>query len=131
MMNSATAKGGCRRSEPRARALFEQALSEYRQKKLVGVVEKTEAGVPVEEVADGSHEDLAHNLTHFRMWERCWPWTKADSTWCGAVSLLAHKLYGATADLSYGPVDQDIMWLASSTILGLNMVDPVALFEAG
>ena len=65
------------------------------------------------------------------MQERYWPWATADGAWCGDISLWAYKLYGATADLSFGPVACELVSLASSTFLGLNMVEAVALFETG
>ncbi|MCY4514309.1 MAG: hypothetical protein OXC69_04135 [Candidatus Tectomicrobia bacterium] len=112
-------------------ALAGQALKESRLNELADVLEKIEAGVPVGKVGDWSHEDLALNLTHFSMQERYWPWTTADGAWCGDISLWAFKLYGATADLSFGAAAPDIVSLASSAFLGLNMVEAVALFEAG
>ena len=112
-------------------ALVGQALREARLNELAGVLDKAAAGVPVQKVADWSHQDLVENLTHFSMRERYWPWTTADGAWCGDISLWAYKLYGATAHLSFGPVACELVSLASSTFLGLNMVEAVALLEAG
>ena len=78
-------------------ALVGQALRESRLNELADVLGKTEAGVPVEKVADWSHEELAENLTHFSMQERYWPWTTANGVWCGDIFLWTYKLYGATS----------------------------------
>ena len=64
-------------------AFIGQVLRESRLKELAGVVEKTEAGVPVKKVAEWSYDELAEKLTHFSMVQPFCPWVMADGRWCG------------------------------------------------
>ena len=112
-------------------ALVGQVLRESRLRELAGIVEKTEAGVPVEKVAEWSHEELAEKLTYFSMLHRYCPWVMANGEWCGDLSVWAYKLYGATAELSFGPTAQQNVSLVSSALLGLTVMEGLALFETG
>ena len=112
-------------------ALTGQALRECRLRELAAVVEKAEPGVPVAQVGDWSHEDLADKLTHFSMLRRYGPWVTADGQWCGDLSVWAYRLYGATAELSFGPDARANVLPVSSTFLGLGLMEGLALFEAG
>lgn len=112
-------------------ALVAQALRERRLRELADVVEKAEPGVPVAKVGDWSHADLAANLTHFSMLRRYEPWATADGHWCGDLSVWAYRLYGATAELSFGPETRANVLPVSGTFLGLGVLESVALFEAG
>ena len=100
-------------------------------RELAAVVEKTEPGVPVAKVAEWSHEDLADNLTHFSMLQRYGPWAMADGRWCGDLSVWAYRLYGTTAELSFGTDTRTNVLPVSSTLLGLGVMEGLALFEAG
>ena len=112
-------------------ALVGQALRERRLKELADVVEKAAPGVPVAKVADWSHADLVDNLTHFSMLRRYEPWVTADGHWCGDLSVWAYRLYGATAELSFGPDARANVLPVSGTFLGLGVLESLALFEAG
>ena len=112
-------------------ALLGQMLRESRLMELAGVVEKTPPGLPVEKVADWSYEDLVNRLTHFSTLQRYEPWVTAQGEWCGDLSVWAHRLYGATAELSFGPDARAGVPVVSSTILGLGLMEGQALFEAG
>ena len=112
-------------------ALLGQALREIRLMELANVVEKTPPGVPVEKVADWSYADLVNKLTHFSVLQRYEPWVTAEGHWCGDLSVWAYRLYGATAELSFGPDARAGGPVVSSTFLGLGLMEGVALFEAG
>jgi len=112
-------------------ALVGQALRESRLRELAGVVEKTPPGVPVAKVVAWSHADLVKNLTHFSMLRRYEPWVTADGHWCGDLSVWAYRLYGVTAELSFGPDVWANVLPVSSTFLGLVVMEGLALFEAG
>ena len=112
-------------------ALVGQALRESRLMELAGVVENTRPGLPVEKVADWSYEDLVNRLTHFSTLQRYEPWVTAQGEWCGDLSVWAYRLYGATAELSFGPDSRAGMPVVSSTFLGLGLMEGLALFEAG
>ena len=112
-------------------ALVGQALRESRLMELAGVMEKTRPGLPVEKVADWSYEDLVNRLTHFSTLQRYEPWVTAQGEWCGDLSVWAYRLYGATAELSFGPDVRADMPVVSSTFLGLGLMEGLALFEAG
>ena len=111
-------------------ALLGQALREIRLMELASVVEKAPHGLPVEKVAEWSHEDLVNKLTHFSMLRHYEPWVTAQGDWCGDLSLWAYRLYGATAELSFGPDARGSGPVASSAFLGLGLMEGVALFEA-
>ena len=110
--------------------LIGQGLRESRLKELASVFEKTEVGVPITRLTEWSHEELDTKLTHFSMQEPYSPWVMADGRWCGDISLWACKLYGATADLVFGPVAKQNVSMVSSTLLGLTGMEGLALFEA-
>ena len=112
-------------------AVIGQALRESRLRRLADVLDKTEAGVPVRKVVDWTYPELAANLTRFSMRDPGGPWVAADGAWCGDISLWAYKLYGATANLSFGPAAGRNVPLVSATFLGLTVMEGLALFEAG
>jgi len=107
-----------------------QEIRESRLKELAGMLEKTEAGVPVSKVAEWTYDELAEKLTQFSMQEPYCPWMMADGRWCGDISMWAYKLYGASAELSFGPDAKQNMVVVSSTLLGLTGMEGPALFEA-
>ena len=111
-------------------ALLGQTLREIRLMELAGVVEKTSPGLPVEKVAEWSHEDLVNKLTHFSMLHRYEPRVTVQGDWCGDLSLWAYRLYGATAELSFGADARGSGPVAPSAFLGLGLMEGVALFEA-
>ena len=111
-------------------ALMGQTLREIRLMELAGEVEKAPAGVPVEQVADWSYQDLVEKLTHFSMLQRYEPWVTAQGEWCGDLSVWAYRLYGATAELSFGSDARASGPVAPSAFLGLGLMEGVALFEA-
>ena len=111
-------------------ALLGQALREIRLMELASVVEKTPHGLPVEKVAEWSHQDLVNNLTHFSMLQRYEPFVTAQGEWCGDLSVWAYRLYGATAELSFGSDARASGPVVSSAFLGLGLMEGVALFEA-
>ena len=111
-------------------ALVGERLRESRLKELAAVVEKLEVGVPGEGVADWSFEELAEKLTHFSMVHGFGPWVMADGRWCGDLSVWAYKLYGATAELSFGADQEGCLPVVSSVLLGLGVMEGVALFQA-
>ena len=111
-------------------AMIEQQLRETRLRELAGVLEGTEAGVPFKKVTEWTHNELAEKLTHISMEDPYWPWVMEDGRWCGGIALWACRLYGATADLSFGPIAARNVVLVSSTILGLTGMEGLALFEA-
>ena len=108
-----------------------QALRESRLRRLAPVLEKTEAGLPVRKIMDWTYPELAVNLTRFSMQYPGSPWVTAEGAWCGGISLWAYRLYGATADLSFGDAATQNVSLVSATFLGLTVVEGLALFEAG
>ena len=109
---------------------IEDDLREDRLKELARTVEETEAGVPLREVKDWSHQELAANLTHFSMLSSYTPWTMESGAWCGGPALWAYKLWGGNAHLWFGPEARRNLLVVSSTLLGLGGLEGMALFEA-
>ena len=107
-----------------------QALRESRLRRLA-VLEKTAAGVPVRKVMDWTYPELAANLTRFSIQDPGSPWVTAEGAWCGGISVWANRLYGATADLSFGEATPQNVSLVSATFLGLTVMEGLALFEPG
>ena len=105
-------------------------LRETRLKELTGALEETEAGVPLRKVTEWNHEELAEKLTHSSMQEAYCPWIMAEGRWRGGIALRACKFFGATTDLSFGPITGGNVVLVSSALLALIGVEGQALSEA-
>ena len=118
--------------EPKdAWALVGQVLRDSRLRELAGVVQKSDARAPVRQVEDWSYAELRENLRYFSMEAPYSPWLADDGAWCGGLAVWAYALYGATGDLSFGPAFQRNLPVVSSTLLGLTVMEGLALFEAG
>ena len=109
----------------------DEDLRKSRLRELADIVERTEAGVPHTKVAEWSHEELEERLTHFSMQSRYAPWAMESGAWCGDLATWAYKLWGANADLWFGPGARQNLSLVSSTLLGLTVMEGLVLFEAG
>ena len=118
--------------EPKdAWALVGQVLRDSRLRELAEVVQKSDARVPCRQVEDWSYPELREKLRYFSMEVPYSPWLNADGAWGGGLAVWAYAVYGATADLSFGPSLHRELPVVSSALLGLTVVEGLSLFEAG